>query len=63
MTQDDRLNFLILTAVCVAAAVVAAVVAVRGFRERPWTDQTKRAMFGATILTALAILGTVLHLN
>jgi hypothetical protein len=63
MSPDDRIYSLVLTWVCVVAAVVFASVAFRGIGKRPWTDQTKRAILGAVGLAVLAAWFTVLHLN
>jgi len=63
VSPDDRIYFLILTWVGVVAAVVFAIVAVRGMGKRPRTDQTKRAIFGAVALAALAAWFTILHIN
>jgi hypothetical protein len=61
MTHDDRIYSLTLTWVCVVAAVVFAIVAVRGWRKRPWTDHTKRAMFGAVGLAVMAACFTIVR--
>jgi hypothetical protein len=63
MSPDDRINFLVLTWIGVVAAAVFIIVAVRGLGKRPWTDHTKRAIFGAVGLAVLAAWLTVLHLN
>jgi hypothetical protein len=63
MSPGDRINFLILTWVGVVGAVAFAIVAIRGWGKRPWTDHTKRAIFGAVGLAVLAAWFTILHLN
>jgi hypothetical protein len=64
MSPDNRIYFLILTWVSVVAAVAFAIVAIRGWGKRPWTDHTKRAIYGAVSLAGLAAWLTILlHLN
>jgi hypothetical protein len=47
MSTGDRIYFVLLTRIGIVGAVVFAIDAGRGLRKRPWTEQTKRAMFGA----------------
>jgi hypothetical protein len=64
MSPDNRIFLLIMIWVGVVAAVAFAIVAIRGWGKRPWTDHTKRAIYGAVSLGALAAWFTIiLHHN
>jgi hypothetical protein len=64
MSPDNRIFLLIMIWVGVVAAVASAIVAIRGWGKRPWTDHTKRAIYGVMSLGALAAwFFTLLHLN
>jgi hypothetical protein len=63
MSHDDRIYVLIVTWVCLVAAVVYAIVVISRWRQRPWTLLTRRAMVAAVLLPAFAVLLTILHLN
>jgi hypothetical protein len=63
VSHDDRIYWLVLTWVCVIAAVVYAILVITRWRQRPFTGLTRRALVGAVLLPLLALWITILHAN